>query len=121
MARKSKAVHVRLNPATLALNTAENISAIVSDDVVFRLTKPITLDSYKEGSLWHHEYAPLNIVAYGKTEEESLRDFAGYFASCWRVIAEEEDSRLASDARRMKAMLHELVSEVEPAREFLSR
>ena len=52
-----------------------------------------------------HEYAPLHILGYGATREESWASFLEDFASYWDGIAQEPDTHLHESAREFKRKL----------------
>jgi hypothetical protein len=68
-----------------------------------------------EGGVWVFEYAPLGILAYGRTQEEALAAFRTDFASAWDQVAKEVDAKLTRDARSLKKRLLSLVDRVEAA------
>ncbi len=110
-----------MEPATLAVDVTENVVALIYEDQVFRLRRPIQIHAYRDGDLHIREYKPLGISAYGFTEAEALHAFAEEFSSCWHWIAEEKDGKLGPDAQELKSKLLDLVETVQPANEFISR
>ena len=108
-----------MEPATLAVNVTQDVTAVVYGTQVFRLRFPIRIHAHRDGNLFIHEYEPLGISAYGFTQAESLQAFAEEFSSCWHWIGLEEDRRLGPDARELKRKLLRLVETVQPVHEFL--
>ena len=91
------------------------IRSLTIDQRFFRLRKAIQVDAFRKGSLWVREYAPLHILGYGATSEESWASFLEDFASYWDGIAQEPGAHLHKSAREFKRKLLELVQSVEPA------
>ena len=107
MARKS---------AALPANATDNVTFVICGSEMFRLRKPINIRCYREGNLCIHEYKPLGISAYGRTQVESRGAFAEEFSSCWHWIAMEKDAQLTKDARQLKSKLLDLVDKGPPTR-----
>jgi len=77
-----------------------------------RLRSPIEIVVDFRDGLWIHEYAPLGVLAYGESRQESLEAFRTDFAACWDSLAQEDDASLTGDARELKRRLVQLVQTV---------
>lgn len=80
----------------------------------FHFAYPIACVIEKQDDLLFCEDDHLDIIAYGDTREEVMREFSNEFAVLWDIIAEGEDSLLTEDARLLKRRLTRLVRKVEP-------
>ena len=103
----------RRNPAVLTPNIPTGVQQIVGGHRRFYLRKPIDLDLRREAGHWVLEYPPLNILAWGDTEEEAYACFAEDFDAVWNHIVEAPDSELEGNARKLKAAFKQLVEHVE--------
>ena len=113
--QKSGVVRQRKNPATvsMAVDVAEDVSAIISGGRMFRLHAPIKIKTSKVGKMYYHEYAPLGIMAYGPTENQSLNAFADFFGVDYEMYAEEKDSKLTPAAKELKRKYLRLVESID--------
>mgnify|MGYP001499073424 FL=1 len=81
----------------------------------FLLKKSLRVRLGVEGGVWVYEYSPLEILAYGSTQEEARDAFTTEFASAWEQVGKEDDSNLTRDAKSLKKRLLSLVDRVEGA------
>jgi DNA-damage-inducible protein J len=81
----------------------------------FLLKKSLRVRVGVEGGVWVYEYSPLEILAYGSTQEEARDAFTTEFASAWEQVGKEDDSNLTRDAKSLKKRLLSLVGRVEGA------
>jgi DNA-damage-inducible protein J len=79
----------------------------------FLLKKSLRVRVGVEGGVWVYEYSPLEILAYGSTQEEARDAFTTEFASAWEQVGKEDDSNLTRDAKSLKKRLLSLVDRVE--------
>ena len=79
----------------------------------FLLKKSLRVRVGVEGGVWVYEYSPLEILAYGSTQEEARDAFTTEFASVWEQVGKEDDSNLTRDAKSLKKRLLSLVDRVE--------
>ena len=79
----------------------------------FLLKKSLRVRLGVEGGVWVYEYSPLEILAYGSTQEEARDAFTTEFASAWEQVGKEDDSNLTRDAKSLKKRLLSLVDRVE--------
>lgn len=100
------------NPATLTANASTNVIRIVGPNRAFCLRTPIDLDLRREAGRYVIEYAPVNLSAYGKTEEAAYSAFAEAFEAVWEEIVESTNRSLTGDARDLKAAFVALVENV---------
>ena len=89
------------------------ISVIERGKRRFILKKSLRVRVGVEGGVWVYEYSPLEILAYGSTQEEARDAFTTEFASVWEQVGKEDDSNLTRDAKSLKKRLLSRVDRVE--------
>jgi hypothetical protein len=92
----------------------ELLSRVVSGRRSFLLRRPIPVERYCRDGVWFCEYRPLKLLGYGETRRSSWESFAQDLSARWDLIAQEDDVRLAEDARAFKRRLRALVESVRP-------
>lgn len=89
------------------------------DGRVFILNAPIEcncsrlLDIERQKDIWCYLYEPMNLTGYEYDRQKAWEIFNEGFAFDWDEIAQEDDSKLAPDAIRLKRQLLVMVKTVE--------
>jgi hypothetical protein len=110
--RRSNPYVVREDLVTVAENVTSQVHEIRYGKRRFRLKKPIDIKAFRKQGLYGHELPELGISVAEKDQLASLKAFAQEFDACWWNIAQEDDSKLTADARRLKKRMLRLVVDV---------
>jgi len=80
---------------------------------LFRFKNLLVVEVHEDSGGFTHECPELQMIAYGVTEDQSLREFEIEFGLAWDAIAGESDEALTLDAQELKQKLLNLVASVK--------
>jgi len=89
------------------------ISNIEYNNIRFILSEPLQIKISFEENLWILTNEKLDIYAFGEDFSEAWENFQEDFYIVWQEIAQEEDSKLESKAKKLKQEMIELVGNTE--------
>lgn len=80
---------------------------------VFQLAQPILTRIKKQKDIYIAEYKPLDIIVYGRSENEVIEEFNNEFSLLWDCIVCENDENLTEDAQALKKKLSDMVKGIQ--------